>query len=308
MKIGIYVSVICLLLVCFDGFAIGRKLCFKKKLYACQCLPESRAPLKSGAEHYITVWIHGIDLFKPNFYNIGLWQAHTFVQNESLFRIGKDLIDSDPVRFSSDKLLMYSWVGRFDYQECERAAGRLYDSLTQAVKKYEVQHNFRPKVRIITFSYGGNIVFNLPKFKDPRNRLVIDELILLAWPVQHDLVFRAKDSMFKKIFNVYSPSDCVQIIDPQGFCCRPFGKAPFFSGRRIQRADNVLQASIHLNGRGCGHFGLNGRRFVSLFPYILDELNDWFNFSQEHNLGMKKTRYILSIYTDKYKAHKLNLD
>jgi len=305
MKAEICVPVLCLLMIGLDGVAIGKKVCFKKKMYACQCLPKKRASLEHGDEHYITVWIHGIDLFRPNFYNLGLWQAHTFVENESLFRIGKDLIESDPVRFSADKLLMYSWAGRFNYEECMRAAGRLYDSLIQAVKDYEAQNHYSPKIRIITFSYGGNIVFNLPKFKNQRNKLVIDELIVLAWPVQHDLVSRAKDPMFKKIFNVYSPSDCVQVIDPQGFCCRPFGKAPLFSGRRIQRAKNVLQASIHLNGRGCGHFGLNGRRFISLFPYILDELNDWFSFSQEHNLGMKKTRYILSIYTDKNKAQKV---
>lgn len=305
MKARICVSILCILMICGDGIAIGRKLCFKKKIYASQCVPGKRTSSESAEEHYITVWIHGIDLFKSNFYNLGLWPAHTFVENESLFRIGKDLVESDPVRFSSDKLLMYSWAGRFNYEECERAAGMLYDFLTQAVKDYEKQNDYRPKVRIITFSYGGNIVFNLPKFKNPRNMLIIDELILLAWPVQNDLVYRAKDSMFKKIFNVYSPLDCVQIIDPQGFVCRPFGKAALFTGRRIKRADNVLQASIHLNGRGCGHFGLNGRRFISLFPYVLDELNDWFSFSKEHNLGMKKTRYILSIYTDKNKAVKV---
>jgi hypothetical protein len=177
--------------------------------------------------------------------------SSSFVENESLFRIGKDLVESDPVRFSSDKLLMYSWAGRFNYEECERAAGMLYDFLTQAVKDYEKQNNYRPKVRIITFSYGGNIVFNLPKFKNPRNMLIIDELLLRAWPVQNDLVYRAKRFYVKKIFNVLSPLDLCANYRSQGVVCRPFGKAALFTGRRIKgRIMYCRQYSF--NGRGCG--------------------------------------------------------
>jgi hypothetical protein len=308
MRKVIYISVAFLLAVCADDITIDRKINFKKKIYAHKCTPAKKNHLMPGEDDYITVWIHGINLFRANAYNIGLWPASTFVENESLFRIGKDLVESDPTRFSSDKTLVYSWSGMFDYTDCYRAAEDLYNNLKRLVNDYEVQNHRKPKIRIITFSYGGNIALSLPKIKDQRNKLIIDELILLAWPVQHNVVSGAKDPMFKKIFNLYSNLDCVQIIDPQGFICRNFGNVPLFSGRRIKRSDNVLQASIHLNGMGCGHFGMNSRRFVSLFPYILDELNNWFSFAREHNLGMKKTRYTLSIYTDKHKAHKIRPD
>ena len=291
----------------FGGICMAKyekKIVFKKKI----CVPKDAPKKKTGnrttsSGDYITVWIHGVSIFKPNNYNLGLWPAHTFIGNEGLFNLGKYLVESDPERFPADNVLVYSWAGTFDFQECERSAGRLYEALVKTVDDYAAKNKSRPKIRIITFSYGGNIVFNLPKFKNPRKNLVIDELIVLAWPVQHCLVAGAHDQMFKKVFNLYSPSDVVQIMDPQGFCQR-YGMAPLFSSRKLKRGDNILQTKVHINGRGRGHFGMCDRRILSAFPMVLDELNDWFSHSQEHHLGLKRTRYLLSIYTDKSKAHK----
>lgn len=293
----------CLFLANLSMQGIEKKILFKKKICATKARTARKVSTGTASDNYITVWIHGVNLFKPNEYNLGLWPAHTFVGNESLFNLGKYLVESDPQRFPAENVLVYSWAGKFDFKECERAAERLYDALVKTVNEYRAQNKCKPKIRIITFSYGGNIVFNLPKFKKPRNNLVIDELIVLAWPVQHCLVSMAHDKMFKKIFNLYSPLDFVQIMDPQEFCERS-GAAPLFSSRRLKRGDNILQTRVHINGRGRGHFALCDRRVLSVFPMILDELNDWFCYAQDHNLGLKKTRYMLSIYTDKSKSHK----
>jgi hypothetical protein len=279
---------------------IEKKIVFQKKIIATRSAKAKRAP-STSSDNYLTVWIHGVSFFKPNDYNLGLWPAYTFVENESLFGIGKYLVKSDPIRFPAEDVLMYSWAGKFNYQECEKAAGHLYESLLKAKRDYQARNKSTPKVRIITFSYGGNIALNLAKFKNPHDGLVIDELIILAWPVQNYLVPMTKNPMFKKIFNIYSPLDIVQIIDPQGFICHD---APLFTGRRIRRASNVLQAKVHINGYGRGHFGLNNKQFVSAFPMVLDELNSWYGYFQEHNLGCKRTRYILSIYADKKDAYK----
>lgn len=291
---------VCLLLGCVCS-GIEKKLVFKKKIMATRSAKAQRPP-STSSDNFITVWIHGVNIFKPNDYNLGLWPAHTFVENDSLFGIGKHLVKSDPIRFPADDVLMYSWAGRFDYQECEDSAGRLYESLIKAKKEYSARNKVTPKIRIITFSYGGNIAFNLAKFKNPQDGLVIDELIILAWPVQNYLMPLTRNSMFKKIFNVYSPLDIVQVMDPQGIIAR--NGTPLFTGRRIKRANNILQAKVHINGYGRGHFSLNGKQFVSAFPMVLDELNNWYGYLQEHNLGLRKTRYILSIYTDKKDAYK----
>lgn len=298
-NIMIYTLWGCLLL---GGICSGieKKIVFKKKIIATRSAKARRAP-SSSSDNYLTVWIHGVNLFKPNDYNLGLWPAYTFVESESLFGIGKHLVKSDPIRFPAEDVLMYSWAGIFNYQECERAAGRLYESLLKAKRDYQVRNKYTPKIRIITFSYGGNIALNLAKFKNPQDGLIIDELIILAWPVQKYLVPLAKNPMFKKIFNIYSPLDIVQIIDPQGIISRD---APLFSGRRICRASNILQAQVRINGYGRGHFGLNNKQFVSAFPMVLDELNNWYGYLQEHNLGLKRTRYILSIYADKKYSYK----
>ncbi len=305
MKIGVKLLAYGCMLACVcssDG--LEKKISFKKKIIACKSTHSTRKvqPVKYS-DDYITVWIHGVSLFRSNGYNLGLWPAHTFIEDKSMFGIGKDLVDSDPIRFPADKVIMYSWAGKFNYDECEKAAAQLYEALVKTIKEFIDHNKARPKIRIITFSYGGNIVFNLPKFKDPCNALMIDELIVLAWPAQQRLMPMVHDPMFKKVFNIYSPLDFVQIFDPQCFFERQ-GKAPLFTSRRLKKAANILQAKIHINGRGCGHFGLNNRPFVSMFPLVLDTLNDWFSYSQEHNLGLKKTRYMLSIYTDKRKAHK----
>lgn len=293
----------CLLLGGICTQAHEKKIHFKKKIYATRVAKTRKVNAEASSDNYITVWIHGVSLFKPNQYNLGLWPAYTFIDNKGLFTIGKNLVESDPKRFPAENVLIYSWAGTFDNQECERAAARLYDALLKTINEYTTQNKCSPKIRLITFSYGGNIVFNLPKFKDPNNKLFIDELIVLGWPVQKCLVSMTHDPMFKKVFNLYSPLDFVQVIDPQGFC-HGHGCAPLFSSRRLSRAANLLQTKVHLNGSGCGHFGLSERKFLSVFPILLDELNDWFCYAQEHNLGLKRTRYMLSIYTDKSKAHK----
>ena len=205
MKIKILWAVlVCLMMGVICSGKAEKKIVFKKKIYASQAVaPKKVEAVRVSPDNYITVWIHGVSLFRPNKYNLGLWPAHTFIENESLFGIGKHLVESDPVRFPAEHVLMYSWNGRFDYQECDKASGLLYDALLKAIRDYTAQNQCVPKIRIITFSYGGNIAFSLANFKKPHDGLVIDELILLAWPVQNYLASQIKDPMFKKIFNVY---------------------------------------------------------------------------------------------------------
>jgi hypothetical protein len=280
---------------------IEKKITFKKKIYATKVVASKKAAAEvPPSDKYVTVWVHGVNLLRPNETNLGLWPAYTFVENNGLFNVGKYLVEADPVRFPADDVLVFSWAGTFDYKECEMAAGKLYDALVKMASQYDFQNK---KIRLIPFSYGGNIVFNLPKFKKPEDKLIIDEVVILAWPIQGYLVPMTKDPMFKKIFNVYSPGDIVQIIDPQGFCNR-HGDAPLFTTRRLKRGENVLQTKILVNGRGCHHFGLCNKQFIAAFPMVIDELNDWLSYSQEHHLGLKRTRYILSIYADKNKARK----
>ena len=304
MKNGVHLIALgCLFFGATYTGAHEKRLHFKKKISSTQAIAAKKARVGATQDDYITVWIHGVNLFSPNRYNTGLWPAYTFVENKGLFNIGRNLVESDPQRFPAENVFIYSWAGIFDVKESERAAACLYGALLNTIKEYTAQNKSKPKLRLITFSYGGNIALNLPKFKDPNNKLVIDELVILGWPVQRPLAKMAHDSMFKKVFNLYSPTDFVQILDPQGFC-HGHGVGPLFSSRRLKRSPNVLQSKIHINGSGVGHFGLADRQFLSMFPLLLDELDDWFCYAQEHNLGLKRTRYMLTVYPDKKMAHK----
>jgi hypothetical protein len=109
----------------------------------------------------------------------------------------------------------FGWSGLMSETRRYKDAFELYGSLEAEIVKFQAQ-NIRPKIRIIGYSHGGNVVLNLGAVRQReavRKDLEIDETILLGMPVQCETDYLVKDPVFKKIYHIYSHGDRVQKLD-----------------------------------------------------------------------------------------------
>ena len=251
---------------------------------------------------YITVWIHGTRLTpRPILHNIfhapdGLVPANSFDTQYHLRSIADTLTQTDPTRYSGEYMFLFGWSGALAFEERVKAAEDFYVQLKQVIQSYEQKQGKKPKIRIITHSHGGNVALNLAKIKDTSN-FIVDELILLACPVQEETAPFIKDPMFKEIFVLYSSFDLLQIIDPQGLYSHNDNR-PLFSERRFPTQDNVTQVKMKLNGRALLHTDFIRVRFVAMLPQIIDKMREFHErVAEDPRITSEQAQQILSIYT-----------
>jgi hypothetical protein len=243
----------------------------------------------------ITIWIHGAQPFKPNSYNLGLKPAKAFREDDQLGQIAATLNKSDPIRFPFDNIYFFSWSGMLSFKERKSYSRILYEQLSALVKSYEQTYGTRPNIRIIAHSHGGNVALNLAKIKDIP--LVIDELILLACPVQDKTAALTQSKIFKKIYSLYSTLDVVQVIDPQGlYPCR-FIKS-IFSRQRFAPQENLLQVKVRINGHSFLHHEFHDTPFLTILSPLIDQLDAWHTASPIKAHLAHHSRFVLSIYTN----------
>lgn len=251
---------------------------------------------------YITIWIHGTRLTPRSVLHRifhapdGLVPACSFDTQYHLRSIVDTLANADPTRYSSDYMFLFGWPGALAFEERVKAAHDLYRQLQPVIKSYELKNGKRPKIRIITHSHGGNVALNLAKIKDDSS-FTVDELILLACPVQEETAPLIKDSMFKEVFVLYSSFDLLQIIDPQGlYSCND--NCPLFSQRRFPIQDNIVQVKMKLNGCALFHSDFIRVRFVAMLPQIIDKMREFHErICCNKNATKEEAQQILSIYT-----------
>jgi uncharacterized pyridoxamine 5'-phosphate oxidase family protein len=255
---------------------------------------------------YITIWVHGTRLtprciLKRIFHSPdGLIPAKSFESHFHLRAITDTLAQVCPKDYAPDSLFLYGWSGALGFKERLEAAQDLYTQIEQLTKAYTSQHNRQPKIRIITHSHGGNVVLNMAKINKDNNAFHIDELILLACPVQEETAHLIKNPFFKDVFALYSSLDIMQIIDPQGLYDHN-DKRPLFSQRMFPDAENIMQVKIKLNGRALLHSDFISLKFVSLLPQIIDNIRLYHDQLCAKN---PQTLSILSITTKTNPKHK----
>ncbi len=109
----------------------------------------------------------------------------------------------------------FGWNGLLSIKERMLEAHNLYKQLTKEVNHLRSK-NLEPWIQLITFSHGGNVALNLAAVKKEKNTdpdFVIEQLILLATPIQRETDFLVCDDLFKKVFLFYSTSDTIQNAD-----------------------------------------------------------------------------------------------
>ena len=257
-------------------------------IYGNEC-PQTK-PIKNSSQKgpWITIWVHGTRaffsryFFQNFFYCIpGLNAAEKFDKRYHLRSIAELLSTQAPELFSFDTFYFFGWPGKLKHKARLKAAQDLFNAIHVVIKNYENTYNEKPRIRIITHSHGGNVALNMAHIQQGCNQLIVDELILLACPIQEQTVHYAHDILFKRIYALYSRSDSIQVMDPQGFHYwrrkHKMLKPPtFFSGRCFPKeCAKVQQVAVQLNGKNLMHIDFLFHKFLKFLPDIVYRLREW---------------------------------
>lgn len=233
-------------------------------------------------QHVINVWIHGTRLFYSpaplhNFLysRPGLKLACDYETKYHMHQIGKTLAQAAPHLFPRESFYIFGWSGKLDFGVREQAAIDLYKDLIRVQGQYEKEHGIKPMIRLITHSHGGNIALNLVRVSGKTDDFCIDELILLACPVQDQTASLIKNKLFKRIFAIYSHLDLCQILDPQGLYKNEVKASSWLSGRYFPEQENLEQVTIKMNGRAIFHGEFVFPRFLNFLADIIGTMDSW---------------------------------
>lgn len=229
----------------------------------------------------VTIWVHGTRFFpepvlKKFFYcKDGLNHYSSLDPEYRHYKLAQTLIDADPEKYDAEWFYLFGWPGSLSFKEREKAAKRLYIQLKKLRADYIAKYGVEPVIRILAHSHGGNVSLLLDKVKDPTDTTFsIEELILLATPVQYETKLCTHSSLFKKIYSLYSHLDSLQVIDPQGWQTKSKG-TPLFSERRFTDHDKICQCAIKVNGRYLMHVEFIKGKFLCKLPFVLKALDIW---------------------------------
>lgn len=286
---------ICML---FEGCYVPARYYMRRNLY----LATRTVPTYSiDDQQMITVWVHGTRLFqrplsRKHFFSTtpGLFPAKQINPGYHLRVIADTLCSVDPTRFNLNSFYHFCWSGKLCFNERLCAAHDLYNALSTLVQQATIGSK-KPKLRVIAHSHGGNVCLNLALIKRMQP-LFIDELILLACPVQDQTKELVKDPMFGRIYALYSAIDLIQILDPQGFYKHKAHADTLFSKRQFAHQANLAQMKIKVDRRAIMHTEFSHSAFLRLLPSILDEIDTWqqeIQFQQDPN----KVSRMLCVYT-----------
>jgi hypothetical protein len=244
-----------------------------------------KQPTTEDSAPPITIWVHGTKAFfskyfLQNFFFCypGLNPAESFSQKYHLHEIAKNLHLANPKRFNFNTFYFFGWSGSLSYEARQEAAHELYSELKELVEQYEDTFGQKPHIRIITHSHGGNVALHLAECVE--DEFFIDELIMLAVPVQKKTSEFSLSPVFKKIYSIYSTVDTIQIMDPQGFhywrkyrnkSFKEKLQSPFFSERTFPEQENMLQIKLRTKRRGISHIEFLLDHFLKALPGILDD-------------------------------------
>lgn len=145
-----------------------------------------------------------------------------------------------------NKYYTYGWSGLLSNKQRECESRTFYKDLKNEIIRLR-KNGLKPKIRIISYSHGALLSFNLAKIRRcfyPKDKFKIDQLITLGMPVHNTTYELIDKNMFKEIFHIYSKSDYVQRLDI-------FGPCHFFSQKRFFGClpDNITQIELRITAR-----------------------------------------------------------
>ena len=222
-------------------------------------------------DHSITIFVHGTYLmrkffqfshYRPLMYcPQGLSLAKNLPTYYHFHRMAKGCMNCDKNSYNMDQFYIFGWKSEHVNDHTRnKAAKELVDQLYAVIFDYYNQHGIVPKVRLLGYSHGGNVVLNmanhLPHYPD------IDmEAWLFGTPVQQVNHNHIYSHCFRKIYSIYSKRDWIQTIDPQGIKNK---NANFWSGKTFEENAPCIQVELTVNGQSIAHDYYN--QLFQFFP------------------------------------------
>ena len=139
----------------------------------------------------------------------------------------------------------YGWSGLVSAKCRDLEANVMWEQIEKELKNYR-KNGIEPKIRIIAFSHGPNLVLNLAwteKEEFIKPTFCVDELICFGLPVQQETDFLVRHPMFKRIYHFYSGSDRIQNLDLFSYT-RSFARRKFKGRDDFKIPTKVTQAQI----------------------------------------------------------------
>lgn len=109
----------------------------------------------------------------------------------------------------------YGWSSLLSISERYKAAEQLYTQLSDKIKEYQSQGH-TVKVMAIGYSHGANILLSLAGIKREERNIdpfTINTLVLIGAPVQCETDHLITDSLYEKVYHLYSNADVPQTLD-----------------------------------------------------------------------------------------------
>lgn len=222
-------------------------------------------------EKKVTIFIHGtlppIAATLVRWFDLPLGLRPALCQsNKFIFSsIGYTLSQADQKMFPIEYFYLFGWSGSLSFKAREDAAKELYHSIK----------NLEGEKTIIAHSHGGNVALYLHKLAatDNNPNFVIERLVILATPIQEVTVNFAQASTFKKVISLYSQTDMIQILDPQGLYQETKEvvkeKSSILSKRKLPKFDNTAQVRVLFNKGNPSHIDFTWAPFMKKLPDLL---------------------------------------
>ncbi|MBP6870002.1 hypothetical protein KBC04_03915 [Candidatus Babeliales bacterium] len=147
----------------------------------------------------------------------------------------------------SEEYYAFGWSGLVSHKLRYLEAGILYQQLSDVSKKLKSEGK-NPKIRIISYSHGGNLSIQLGAVhvtKAPCDQISIDELYLNGTPVQIETDYLVNSPVFKRIYNIYSKADSIQKLDFFSFK-RFFSRRKFSNRKNFRIPDKLTQIRLSI--------------------------------------------------------------
>lgn len=175
-------------------------------------------------------------------------------------------------QLEGDTVYTFGWSGNLSAQARKKAAA----DLAAIICSLKDPSNL---IRLVTHSHGGNVALYLAE-----QGCTIDELILLACPVQTSTAPYVHDPCFKKVYSLHSHSDIMQVLDPQGlpalfntlkkhgieFTLAHLTKlGPLFSSRHFTPERKLKQMKVTHPNRPFLHIEFVLPSFIKKLPQLL---------------------------------------
>ncbi len=243
-------------------------------------------------ERIVTIFIHGtlppqmflkIPLLKNFFWcPKGLHRLIDTREKFHLASLGALLCEEDPVLFDKNFFYLFGWSGRLSVPERRKAAGELASQLTELMHQYSSK-GIDVSLRMISHSHGGNVALHMAEIASDLS-FTIDELMLLACPVQKATAKYSMHPLFGSIYSIHSHADMTQRMDPQGIY--NFFKSvqangleftvghldqvgPLFSARHFKPNPHLTQVHVKYPSRELSHIEFILPDYIKSLPTFI---------------------------------------